>query len=96
MKLRRKYYLLQTKEENDFSYVVIKVHRGIVDFLNIKEDHEKKLERLMKKHGLAVKEGDYVIGSRDGLVKFFKDLVRKKYLQSGERLRYLGKKRPQG
>jgi hypothetical protein len=94
LKLRRKYYLLQTKEENHFSYVVIKVHRGIVDFLNIKEDHEEKLERLLKRHGLAVEEGDHVIGSRDGLVLFFKDLVRKKYLHSGERLRYIGKKQP--
>lgn len=94
MKLRRKYYLLQAKEENHFSYVVIKVHHGIVDFLNIKEDHEEKLETLMKKHGLAKEEGDHVIGSRDGLVSFFKDLVRKKYLQSGERLRCIGKKHP--
>jgi hypothetical protein len=94
MKLRRKYYLLQAKEKNHFNYAVIKVHHGVVDFLDIKEDYKEKLQILMKKHGLAVEEGDDVIGSRDGLVLFFKDLVRKKYLQSGEHIRYIGKNPP--
>lgn len=91
MKLRRKYYLLQSKEENHFIFAVIKVHKGIVDFLNIKEDHEEKLKELLKKHGLQLEEGDNVSGTGDELVLFFKDLVKKKYLESGEKIRYIDK-----
>jgi hypothetical protein len=91
MKLRRQYYLLQSKEEDHFSFAVIKVHKGIVDFLNIKEDHEEKLKKLLKKHRLELDEEDNISGTREGLVLFFKDLVKKKYLESGEKIRYLGK-----
>jgi hypothetical protein len=91
LKLRRKYYLLQDKEEDHFDYTVIKVYKGIVDFLNIKEDREEKVKNLMKKHGLAVDEEHCVTGTANGLVSFFKDLVRKKYLRSGEKMRYIGK-----
>jgi len=91
MTLRRKYYLLQSKEEEHFNFTVIKVHKGTVDFLNIKEDHEEKLKELLKKHGLEVDEEDNVSGTGDGLALFFKDLVKKKYLESGEKMRYLGK-----
>jgi hypothetical protein len=91
IKLRRKYYLLQSKEEDRFNFAVIKVHKDTVDFLNIKKDHEEKLKELLKKHGLEVDEEDNVRGTREGLVSFFKDLVKKKHLESGEKLRYLGK-----
>ena len=91
MKLRRKYYLLQSKEEDHFHFAVIKVHKGTVDFLNIKEDHEEKLKELLKKYKLEVDEGDNVSGTGDGLVSFFKDLVKKKHLESGEKIRYIGK-----
>jgi hypothetical protein len=91
MKLRRKYYLLQSKEEEHFNFTVIKVHKGIVDFLNIKEDHEEKLKKLLKKHGLEVDGEDNVSGTGNSLVSFFKDLVKKKYLESGEKMRYIGK-----
>ena len=90
MKLRRKYYLLQSKEEEHFNFAVIKVHKGTVDFLNIREDHEEQLKKLLKKHGLEVDEEDNVSGTGDGLVSFFKDLVKKKYLESGEKMRYIG------
>jgi len=92
MKLQRKYYLLQAKEDDHFDYAVIKVHKDIVDFLNIKEDREETVKQLMNKHGLAVDEEEHVSGTRDGLVSFFKDLVREKYLRSGEQMRYIGEK----
>jgi len=91
MKLRRKYYLLQSKEEDHFNFAVIKVHKGTVDFLNIKEDHEEKLKKMLKKHRLELDEKDNISGTREGLVLFFKDLVTKKYLESGEKIRYPGK-----
>lgn len=92
LKLRRKYYLLQYKEEDHFSYVVINVHGDIVDFLNLKENHEEKLNKLLKKHGLEKDAEDNVTGTRDGLTAFFKTLVKKKYLTSGEQMRYVGEK----
>lgn len=92
MKLRRKYYLVQSKEEEHFNFAVIKVHKGTVDFLNIKEDHDEKLKELLKKHVLEVDEEDNVRGTGDGLVSFFKDLVKKKYLESGEKIRCIEKK----
>lgn len=91
MKLRRKYYLLQSKEEDHFIFAVIKVHKDTVDFLNIKEDYEEKRKELLKKHGLGVDGEGNVSGTREGLVLFFKDMVKKKHLKSGEKLRYLGK-----
>ena len=91
MKLQRKYYLLQSKEKNHFIFAVIKVHNGTVDFLNIKEDRKGKLKKLLKKHNLEKDAQDNVTGTRTGLVSFFKDLVKKKYLESGEKMQYIGK-----
>ncbi len=90
LKLRRHYYLLQSKEENRFDYVVIKVNGDIVDFLNLKENHEEKLSKLLKKYGLEKDAEENVTGTRNGLVSFFKALVKKKYLTSGEKIRYVG------
>jgi hypothetical protein len=84
--------LLQSKEEKHFDYVVIKVHKGTVDFLNIKENHEEKLSKLLKKYGLEKDAEENVTGNRDGLAAFFKALVKKKYLTSGEQMRYIGDK----
>jgi hypothetical protein len=92
LKLRRKYYLLQSKEEKHFDYVVIKVHKGTVDFLNLKENHEEKMNKLLKKYGLEKDAEENVTGNRDGLTAFFKALVKKKYLTSGEQMRYIGEK----
>lgn len=90
LKLRRQYYLLQSIEEDHFNYVVINVHGDIVDFLNLKENHEEKLSKLLKKHGLEKDAEDNVTGTRDGLIAFFKTMVKKKYLTSGEKMRYVG------
>ncbi|NIM12063.1 MAG: hypothetical protein GTO45_08085 [Candidatus Aminicenantes bacterium] len=92
LKLRRQYYLLQSKEEDHFNYVVINIHGDIVDFLNLKEDNEEKVKKLMKKYGLEKDAEDNVIGTRDGLTAFFKTMVKKKYLTSGEQMRYIGER----
>jgi uncharacterized lipoprotein YehR (DUF1307 family) len=91
LKLRRQYYLLQSIEENHFNYVIINVHGDIVDFLNLKENHEEKLSKLLKKYGLEKDAEENVTGTREGLISFFKALVKKKYLSSGEQMRYVGK-----
>lgn len=90
MKLRRKYYLLQSKEEEYFDLTVIKVHKGTVVFLNIKEDHEKKLKKLLKEHSLEMDGEDNINGTGNDLILFFKDLIKKKYFESGEKIQYIG------
>jgi hypothetical protein len=92
MHLRRKNYLLQARDEDHYEYAIIKIDGDTVDFLNIKEDYEKKVDRLMKKYGLTTNEEDIVMGTRKGLISFFKRLVKSKYLESGERIKYIDKK----
>lgn len=89
MHLRKKNYLLQVDSEDIYEYSIIKIDGDIVDFLNIKEDYEKKIEKLMKKYSLATDEEDRVIGTRKNLISFFKKLVKAKYLESGEQIKYI-------
>jgi len=89
MHLRRATYLLQARDEDHYEYTIIKIDGDIVDFLNIKEDYERKLDRLMKKYGLTTNEEDIVMGTRKGLISFFKRLAKSKYLESGERIKYI-------
>ena len=91
MHLRRKNYLLQARNEDHYEYAIIKIDGDIVDFLTIKEDYEKKVEMLKKKYGLATNEEDMVMGTRKGLISFFKRLVKSKYLESGEQIKYVDK-----
>ena len=89
MHLRKNNYLLQARDEDHYEYTIIKIDGDIVDFLNIKEDYEKKVEKLMKKYSLATNEEDIVIGTRKDLISFFKKLVKAKYLESGEQIKYI-------
>jgi hypothetical protein len=89
MHLRTKNYLLQVDSEDIYEYSIIKIEGDIVDFLDIKKDYEKKIEKLMKKYNLVTDEEDRVIGKRKNLLSFFKKLVKAKYLKSGERIRYI-------
>ena len=89
MHLRKNNYLLQARDEDHYEYTIIKIDGDIVDFLNIKEDYEKKVEKLMKKYSLATNEEDRVMGTRKDLISFFKKLVKAKYLESGEQIKYI-------
>jgi hypothetical protein len=91
MHLRKKNYLLQAHNDNEdhYEYAIIKIEGDIVDFLNIKEDYQKKLESLKKKYNLITNEEDIVMGTRKNLISFFKKLAKAKYLESGERIRYI-------
>ncbi len=89
MHLREKNYLLQARNEDHYEYAIIKIDGDIVDFLNIKDDYEKKVEKLMKKYNLATDEEDRVMGTRKNLISFFKKLAKAKYLESGEQIKYI-------
>jgi hypothetical protein len=96
IRLKGSNYLLQGKEENYFQYSIITFEGDLLHFFNFKEEKEKKVEALIKKHDLTVnpEDRDDLTGSRKELIAFFKSLLKKGYLEYGEKLKYLPDKEP--
>lgn len=96
MHLRKNHYLFQAYSEKEdykedyYEYAIIKISGDTLDFLNIKEDYEEKVEKLLKKYHLTVNEDDEITGTKKTLKSFFKKLVKAKYLESGILLKYKG------
>lgn len=84
-KLKGKYYLLQSKEEQEqaYQYFIIRVEEGVVNFPDIKEESKEKAAALKKKYGLTEDEDGRVTASPRKILAFLKAVIKQKCLKPG-------------
>jgi len=95
-KLRRTFYLMQTRDENEekYMYFIIKAEGGIIDFMDGDRDTKKNCTATVKgillKYRLEMDEENNISGSPKGMISFCKAVIKKGCIKSGHRLRYIG------
>lgn len=93
LKLRRKFYLLQTRDsgEENYKYFIIKTEGGIIDFMDADKDAEKSciatMKGLLLKYGLEMDEDQNITGTPKGMISLCKAVIKKNCIKSGHRLR---------